>query len=42
VFQIKKLVISILKDDSKFYNENGTGCFAIICALFKGKGNGMF
>ncbi|PKC11484.1 hypothetical protein RhiirA5_354118 [Rhizophagus irregularis] len=33
--EIKKLVINILKDDSKFYNENVTGCFAIVCALFK-------
>ncbi|GBC07259.1 hypothetical protein RclHR1_07340005 [Rhizophagus clarus] len=33
--EIKKLMINILKDDSKFYIENGSGCFAIICALFK-------
>ncbi|RIA87302.1 FANCI solenoid 2-domain-containing protein [Glomus cerebriforme] len=33
--EIKNLMINILKDDSKFYKEDGTGCFAIICALFK-------
>ncbi|CAG8548944.1 1682_t:CDS:10 [Funneliformis mosseae] len=33
--EIKNLIINLLKDDSKIYNENSTGCFAIICTLFR-------